>query len=561
MFRFKQTHDQGFSLLETIMSLTMFAIVLGATGWAVISGLNAQAEAEARDKAVQLGQDAMSIALKVEYDKLGFISDVIDAASVPNGSACYADTLSYTLPAGVEDIMLSGQTQPRVVIPVNSNSSMVPCVNKITDVQDWKRVTAGREYQISTNITAETWTTPGDIRSYAGSDSPTGLPGGAVVTGKRVTIETRWLVTNNRGNCPSVLDVTGQTPELQYSCVYQSFVRSPSANEQVPIGMGFVDGNADACDIVSEIFCRVYATQGNVLAGNPGPTGQYPQAVPVQLFIETRVPVSPSDVSSLFDLPEVDRGKACGSREDGTAIEYGFCGDGSKIPGKSIDIGPQGVDNPEGWHLIAGNDSGFGYSFMAVLSSDKLSPEQQDRSELNGNIRPGVWRVQFIVNGESVIRPYRWSYADDTPLVSRIVNCPVLGGTAPLTFAVDGLSPNSLVYGNSRYGEGFGVSQYDYAGESEGALGVPPNRSALDHMEVIGTNYALVPPEQTPISVTKSGEAKWDTAARTMSQDFKIPASILPQYVNPATGEALFKVRITRAVDGITTTSVFSCAG
>lgn len=561
MFRFKQANDSGFSLLETIISLTMFSIILGATGWAVITGLSSQAEAEARDKAVQLSQDAISIALKIDYDKLGFTADLTDSATFPNESACYADSLSYTLPAGVEDINLSGQIQPRVIVLTSANSDMVPCVNKVTDVQDWKRVTTGREYQISTNITAETWSIPGAPESSSGADAPGGIPLGALVTGKRVTVETRWLVTNDRGNCPSLLDPTGQVLDLQYRCVYQSFIRSPSANEQVPIGMGFAEANADACDIVSEIFCRVYATQGNVLAGNPGPTGQYPQATPVQFFIETRVPVSPNDISSFFELPEVDRGKTCGSREDGTAIEYGFCGDGSTIPSKSINIGPQGVDSPDGWRLISGNDLGSGYSFISVLTPDLLSPEQQGVPELNGNIRPGVWRVQFVVDGESVIRPYRWSYPDGTPLVSRIVTCPVIGGITPLTFTVDGLSPNANVYGDSRYAEGFGASQYDYAGASESVLGVPPNRSALDHMEVVGTNYGLVSPGQTPISVTKFGEAKWDAAASTMSQDFRIPASILPQYLNPETGKVLFKVRLTRAVDGITTTSAFSCPG
>lgn len=560
MTNFRRGTDDGFSLLETIIALAMFAIILAATGWAVITALHAQAQAEARDKAVQVGQDAMSIALKTDYDKLGFNAAEMNAVSVGGSAAvpCYQNSETYTLPAGLDDPALAGQIQPRVLLIKASNSALQPCVSKIVDVQDWKRTATGRDYHVTTNITAETWSTPGSSAietGIAGFD-----PVDSIITSKRITVETRWLVGDGSGNCPDPEDPTGK-PIPGERCVYQSFVRSPSANEQVPIGMGVSDNSADACNINSAIYCRVYVTEGNVLASNPGPTGQYPLAQPVQIFLETREPVSPNDVTVEIDYPEVDRGKACGQRTDGTAIEYGFCGDGNRIPAKRVLIGPQTATNPEGWRLVSNDAEGVGTMLMAVLIPDAAATGETTNVTLKGNVRPGQWKALFTVDGEELIRSFRWTYQDATPLVAKLDACPVDSGNGSIKFTVDGLSPNSIVYGQSRYNEdGQGLAKYAYIGESPTEMGLPVNRAALDHMEVRGTMYdANGNGKPVSIPVNKSGAASWDALARTMSQGFQIRADTLIGKENPTTGDYVFKVSMTRAVDGITTTSILTC--
>lgn len=531
----------------------MFAVVLAVAGFVAVRAINSQAELEARDRAVQLAQDAMSTAMKLDYDEVGFTADDIanatteqpvvdqDGTTLALLPACYDDPATFTLPAGLDNPTLAGITQPRVVIPTDGDSELKPCIQSIRDVQDWGNSdpSTGREYTVITHITAET---------SVGDD-------GTVVTGKRITIESRWQVSNGQGTCIN----TDGTRSATEKCAYLTALRAPSANEQIPTGMGTNTGDVDACNIADPVFCRTYVTEGNVLAANPGPTGDYPLATPVQFFVETRTPVTVDHVSATIEFPRVDRGTTCGERTDGTALEYGFCGDGTPVTERVITIGEQTVNQPAGFRPVSVRADGTSTLFMAYIPDDTAATGNTTNTTLAGMIRPGLWDVTFTVDGTDHTQPARWSYIEPAPLTARAITCPA-GPGYPLTFAVDGLSPNTTVFGPSRTHDGLGV---DIFTPSPGQPA--PNRSALDWMETRTTTWNPDTGEPSGLSITlpanKTTNPAWDATARTMTQQFTIPAAAITDTMyDPDTDQLRVKVTLTRAIDGITTTSVLSCA-
>jgi type II secretory pathway pseudopilin PulG len=141
------SEDGGFGLIETVIALSLLAVVILGTTWALIGTLSAATVAKQRDVATGLAQGAIAAALAIPYpdlseglnpsvDALSGDSNITTGASV---TVCGQQT-SYTLKSTGAPIFAS-----------NSKSSEAPIVPHVQSTTE-----DGVAYKVATYPTANT---------------------------------------------------------------------------------------------------------------------------------------------------------------------------------------------------------------------------------------------------------------------------------------------------------------------------------------------------------------------------------------------------------------------
>jgi prepilin-type N-terminal cleavage/methylation domain-containing protein len=262
--RVRHDDDHGFSLVEVIVSIGLFAIILTSAGAAIISAITTQRTMEERDRGTQLGQEYAAKIAQVGWDQIGFYDTEIANAASNGTPAYYTSAATYTPP----DLT----AENRVSLGASGTSPVLtPAATQTVN---------GRPYTVITHVT---WATPeGTVTPAQTGDN----------SYKRITIETRWDVPDGTGNCPG---------DDTQKCTYQSVLRAPSSSDKVPPKVGGTAATVDPCPVTTQPYCKVHVTAGNVLAENSDLTGAIPLASPVQFYLETRTPVNPATVSATID--------------------------------------------------------------------------------------------------------------------------------------------------------------------------------------------------------------------------------------------------------------------
>lgn len=198
--RTKQHQEDGLSLVELLVAITILAIVVLFSSTAFINSFRTTATMENRSKALQIANDVVAVAEQSPYRQLytprmASDADVINVGGAANNEKCDVDPrLALTNPTKFGGLMVKPPTDYSTAASwaqYREFKGLVYCQKRYFGQENAEQV--GTTFYVQTDII---------FANLESNDTPTraeagGTPAGENLKGKRVVVTVRWKDTHS----------------------------------------------------------------------------------------------------------------------------------------------------------------------------------------------------------------------------------------------------------------------------------------------------------------------------------------------------------------------------